>query len=360
MTEQLARVPFWWLAIPAFWGALALFSLQVARHLQVMGAVRPTAPLRDARRRIAVLVRYALLQSRMFRDRRVGLMHYAVFTAFVLFGAGVASAATGGLVEAVLSAPLGGIAWALILLARNLAGVAAVGGLAYFLVRRIVLRPARLTLSGSGIVILLLISGIVAAELLALVFEAARYGPLPGALITNAAGATLAGADPGLLAAGFAIAWWTHIACVCVFFAWLPATKHLHVATSFFNVYLRKLEPRGTLPAMDLEAEGATFGLRALADLSWKDVLDGLTCTECGRCQDACPAHASGKPLNPKALIMGIRDLTGEAEHGLNLVPNSPGVRAPRSPSRWSTTRSRTTPSGTASPAARASRPARC
>jgi Fe-S oxidoreductase/nitrate reductase gamma subunit len=328
MTEQLGRIPFWWLAIPAFWGALILFSLQLARHLRVMGAVRPTAPLRDVPRRLAALVRYALLQQRMFRDPRAGLMHYAVFAAFVLLGTGVANAASGGLVELVLAAPLGGSIWAVLLLLRNVAALAAVGGLAYFFVRRLILRPARLTLSGSGIAILLLITGIVTAELVALAFEAARYGALPGALLTNAVAGVLAGGDPATLATVAAVAWWVHIACVCIFFAWLPSTKHLHVATSFFNVYLRKLEPRGALPAMDLEAEDATFGLKTLADLSWKDVLDGLTCTECGRCQDACPAYATGKPLNPKALIMGIRDLTSEAEHGLNVIPNSPIVRS--------------------------------
>jgi ferredoxin len=56
---------------------------------------------------------------------------------------------------------------------------------------------------------------------------------------------------------------------------------------------------------MDLEREDATFGLKSLQDLGWKDLLDGFTCTECGRCQAACPANATGKPLNPKAFIMG-------------------------------------------------------
>ncbi len=327
MTESLARVPLWWLVIPVFWGAVALFALQVARHLRVLAAARPMPPLRDAPRRVAAIVRYAFLQTRMFRDPRAGLMHYAIFAAFLLLGTGVANAATGGLVEAILAAPLGGAIWAGLLLLRNVAAVAALVGLAYALARRLVLRPARLTLSRSGVAILLLIAGIVAAELGALAYEAALYGPLPGAAITNAAGALLVGVDPGLLRILFGLHFWAHIACVCVFLAWLPATKHLHVASSFFNVYLRKLEPRGALPAMDLEAEDQTFGLRTLADLSAKDLLDGLTCTECGRCQDACPAHASGKPLNPKALVMGIRELTAEAEVGLNLVPNSPTVR---------------------------------
>jgi Fe-S oxidoreductase len=108
---------------------------------------------------------------------------------------------------------------------------------------------------------------------------------------------------------------------------YLPFSKHLHIATAFPNIWYRKLAPRGELPAMDLEREDATFGLKSLQDLGWKDLLDGFTCTECGRCQAACPANATGKPLNPKAFIMGIRDLSVEAEHGLDLIPNNPIVR---------------------------------
>ena len=68
--------------------------------------------------------------------------------------------------------------------------------------------------------------------------------------------------------------------------------------------------------------------MRSLQDLGWKDLLDGFTCTECGRCQQAFPANATGKPLNPKAFIMGIRHMSIEAEAGLNLIPNNPAVRA--------------------------------
>ena len=110
---------------------------------------------------------------------------------------------------------------------------------------------------------------------------------------------------------------------------------------------------------MDLEAEDATFGIRTVADLSWKDLLDGFTCTECGRCQEACPAWNTGKPLNPKTFIMGIRHEAVEAEarpaadpelavgarpSGLDDTPPAPR----RSRGRSSTPRSRTTRSGTA------------
>src|SRR4029077_2408605 len=137
----------------------------------------------------------------------------------------------------------------------------------------------------------------------------------------------LRGLAPGVLEAGFGLLWWLHMVIVAAFLCYLPFSKHLHIATSFFNIFFRKLQPRGELPVMDLEAEDSTFGLRTLADLGWKDMLDGFTCTECGRCQEACPAWNTGKPLNPKHFIMGIREMSVEAEHGLPLIPNSAGVR---------------------------------
>src|SRR5262249_33930949 len=85
--------------------------------------------------------------------------------------------------------------------------------------------------------------------------------------------------------------------------------------------------PRGELPQLDIEDENATFGLRTLQDLGWKDLLDGFTCTECGRCQAACPAWNTGKPLNPKFFIMGIRDMSKSAAERIDVIPNSPTVR---------------------------------
>jgi Fe-S oxidoreductase len=133
--------------------------------------------------------------------------------------------------------------------------------------------------------------------------------------------------SPDTLDGAFIVLWWAHIALVAAFLVYLPFSKHLHIATAFPNIWYRKLAPRGELPQMDLESEDATFGLKSLKDLGWKDLLDGFTCTECGRCQQACPAWNTGKPLNPKTFIMGIREMSVEAEHGLDLIPNSPLVR---------------------------------
>jgi Fe-S oxidoreductase len=141
-------------------------------------------------------------------------------------------------------------------------------------------------------------------------------------MVAGPIGSVLAGpVDPGVLHALFTVSWWANVLLVCAFLVYLPRSKHLHIATSFFNAFFRKLRPRGELPPMDLEAEAARFGVKTIEDLAWKDLLDGFTCTECGRCQDACPAWATGKPLNPKTMIMGLREMSVEAEHGVPLIP---------------------------------------
>ena len=151
------------------------------------------------------------------------------------------------------------------------------------------------------------------------------YGDIPGAFVANALAVPLRA--PRAPAPPRRCSWscgGRTSSCCAAFLVYIPTNKHFHVYTSFVNIWLRKLEPRGQLPAMDLEREDATFGIRTLADLGWKDVLDGFTCTECGRCEAACPAHHTGKPLNPRALIMGIRRMSEAAEAGIDLIPNSP------------------------------------
>ena len=327
MFPAYADVPGYVLVFPVLYGAMAYFALAMARHLRVFAAARSSNPFASVPRRAAGLVVYALGQARMFRDARAGVMHIAIFWGFVVLTVGTADIATGGLVQAIVGWPLGGALWSAVTALGNVAAVAVLLAVGYAGWRRLVSRPHRLALTRGALVILGLIGGVVGTELLAMAFEAARSGDRAGAVVANAIGAPLRGADPGLLQLAFAASWWAHVLLVAAFLCYLPGSKHLHMATSFFNVYLRKLAPRGELPAMDLEAEGATFGVRTIADLGWKDLLDGFTCTECGRCTEACPANATGKSLDPRAMIMGIRHMSVDAERGLNLIPNSPLVR---------------------------------
>ncbi len=328
MFESFADVPLYPLVLPLFWGSAAFFGLAMARHLRVFAAAGSATPTDHPWRRLGGVVRYALLQVRMFRDPPAGAMHFTIFWGFVLLTIGTANIVTGGLIEAVVAAPFDGLLWALVNALQNAVALIVLAAIAYAFVRRLVLRPARLSLNRDALFILVLIGGIVGAELGSQVFEVALRGEVAGAFVADAIGGLLTGLDPDAGQAVFAILWWAHMVLVAAFLAYLPFSKHLHIATAIPNVLLRKLRPRGELPAMDLEAEDATYGIRTVADLSWKDLLDGFTCTECGRCQQACPAYATGKPLNPKSLIMNIRHEAVAAETGLPLIPNSPSVRS--------------------------------
>ena len=328
MFEPFREVPAYPLVFAVFYGAVGIFLLVMARHLRVFAAARPSNPFANVPARLGGLVQYALVQTRMFRDWRAGLLHAGIFWGFVLLTVGTANIVTGGLIEAVASAPLDGALWAAVSAMQNIVALGVLASIGWALYRRLVSRPARLTFNRDALLILLMIGGVVATELFAEALEFARYGDQPGAFVAAGLAVTLRTALPPVaLEVGFGVMWWAHILLVAAFLVYLPFSKHLHIATAFPNIYLRKLAPRGELPAVDLEDENATFGLKTLQDLGWKDLLDGFTCTECGRCQEACPAWATGKPLNPKTFIMGIRDMSVEAEHGVNLIPNSPIVR---------------------------------
>ena len=328
MFEPFAEVPLYPLVFPVFWGAAAFFALAMARHLRVFAAARTASPTERPLDRLAGTIRYGLVQTRMFRDLSAGLLHFGIFWGFVFLTFGTANIVTGGLIQAILSVPFDGVLWVAVTAMQNVVALVVLACVAWAIWRRLVVRPARLTLSRHAIDILLLIGAVVATEVAAQVFEVAAHGPLEGAFFSNAVGGALAGVDPTVLEALFGISWWAHILLVALFLCYLPFGKHLHIATAIPNIALRKMRPRGELPAMDLEAEDATFGIRTVADLSWKDLLDGFTCTECGRCQEACPAWNTSKPLNPKTFIMGVRHEAVEAERGLPLIPNSPTVRA--------------------------------
>ena len=110
MFEPFAEVPAVPARVPVFWGAAAFFVLAMARHLRVFAAARAAGPrpLRPAR--LAGTIRYALVQTRMFRDLQAGVMHFGIFWGFVLLTIGTANIVTGGLIQAVLSIPFDGAA----------------------------------------------------------------------------------------------------------------------------------------------------------------------------------------------------------------------------------------------------------
>jgi Fe-S oxidoreductase len=103
---------------------------------------------------------------------------------------------------------------------------------------------------------------------------------------------------------------WAHVLIILSFLVYLPYSKHLHIATAAPNVFFGRTRAKGRLEPLDFERadDELRFGAGTVPDLTWKGILDTMSCTECGRCQDVCPAWATGKALSPKLLIMDLRD----------------------------------------------------
>ncbi|HQT90963.1 MAG TPA: (Fe-S)-binding protein, partial [Candidatus Kryptobacter bacterium] len=150
-----------------------------------------------------------------------------------------------------------------------------------------------------------------------------------GARFFSAAIASLlVNTSPGTKDLLFQLFWWAHVLLVLGFLNYLPYSKHLHIGSSAFNVYFSSLRPKGELHPINLEAEDVTrFGAGDIEDLTWKQLLDGYTCTECGRCDSVCPANLTGKPLSPRKIITDIRHRTMEKAPAL-LAKQEPAGKA--------------------------------
>ncbi len=131
--------------------------------------------------------------------------------------------------------------------------------------------------------------------------------------------------------------WWLHIIGILAFLNYLPYSKHLHIMLAFPNAYFARLDSQGKMNNMvsvqnevkymmqpelapTTEVLPAKFGAKDVTDLSWKNLLDAYSCTECGRCSSACPANQTGKLLSPRKIMMDTRDRLQEM--GKNIVTN--------------------------------------
>jgi len=125
------------------------------------------------------------------------------------------------------------------------------------------------------------------------------------------------------------VGWWGHIIVVFGFIIYLSYSKHLHIIFAFINTYYANTQPRGkieNMPAIMDEVKSLLgiaesnsdtiqlpdFGSNDVFNLSWKNILDAYTCTECGRCTEVCPANLTGKKLSPRKIMMDIRDRADE------------------------------------------------
>ncbi len=355
------RIDFWNIGYPLL-GALVYFVAPIAlaaiayslyRRVRIWRTGGPYVELgshRERIRRFIGLAAFDLLGHRKFAKRELfaGLMHFAIFWGFsILLAATVISAIefnvyeyTGRMFPTASYRVAAGFVWDVF------GGVLASVGLAMAVYRRYVLRPGRLnTFLDDGIVLsllgLLLLSGFLIEGLRIGATElnprsdlyapgAAPWSPV-GWLFAKALGG--AGMTAPSMESAHKATWWTHAAIFTagLVYGALSFSKIGHVIVSPLNSYFRSLRPRGALRPMGDFEKLETFGAKDLPQLGWNQLLGYDACTNCGRCEDQCPAWASGKPLSPRKLIQDLRGYTSERAP---VLLGTPAGAAPPEPAR--------------------------
>jgi Fe-S oxidoreductase len=298
--------------------AAGFFALNVQRLVQYMRLGLPERRTDHALQRLWNVLTIGIAQTKIFRDPVAGPMHALIFWGFMVL--------TAGTVEILIQGAFSGFSFALFLprpvyqlyaFSQDVFALLVIGAVAFAFFRRLVLHPRRLEGDhlehADALIILGLIGGLMVTLLLANAFEflidPSNVGPEK--FISRSFAQLLAGTPAARHAAPVAgLFWWSHALLILIFLNYLPYSKHLHVATSLINVFFSNTSGPGqvgVMRAMDLEADVEQFGASDVEHLTWKNLLDGYSCTECGRCTAACPANITGKPLSPRKIVINAR-----------------------------------------------------
>ncbi len=281
-------------------------------------------------------------QKKMFRNPLVGILHFLVYAGFIIINIEILEIALDGIfgTHRMFAGPLGGFYTFVIDFFEVLALLVLVSCVV-FLVRRNVMKIYRFIkkdLDGwpRTDANIILITEIILMGLFLTMNSADRalqlqgnphYGDHGNFLISGLIAPALSSMDGSSLIGIERSAWWLHIIGIFAFLNYLPYSKHFHILLAFPNAYYKPLKPWGEMdnmrnvqkevqyvfqpelaPTDAASAPAEKFGASDVFDLSWKNLMDAYTCTECGRCTAACPANQTGKLLNPRKIMMDTRD----------------------------------------------------
>lgn len=308
-------------------------------------------------RRLKNVLLIAFGQKKMFKRIIPAVFHLFIYLAFVITQIALIEILIDGITGShrVLASRLGGV-YTFVLSFIEVLSVLALIATIVFLVRRLILRVPRFQNremrgwpSRDAIIILVLELVLITAiftmhgadmvlqNLLPDQYPATGMLPVSGRLGPWLFG----GLDLPALMILERTGWWLHILVVFGFLIYLPVSKHLHILLAFPNTYFARLDPPGKMQNMpevmnevksmlgigedgdgsDMSEELPEFGAKDVMDLSWKNILDAYTCTECGRCTAVCPANITGKKLSPRKVVMDVRDRAEEVGRALDADP---------------------------------------
>jgi Fe-S oxidoreductase len=290
-----------------------LFGRRAFQLYRLIRMGKPVARFDDVPGRVRAEALVVVGQSKLLQVLVPGLMHAAIFWGFMVLLPTIAIAMIGAVDPHATLPWLGAQGW-YALMVDMFALLVLAGVITAFVIRKLQ-RPGRFVGShlGEADLILALIAAIIftlflwhASQIaLGLNDYPASWAPVSALL----AGALHQGWTPTLERTAV----WAHVLIILAFLVYLPYSKHLHIFLAAVNVFFGRTRARGRLEPIQFEKEGMAeedvrFGTATVADMTWKQTVDTMSCTECGRCQDVCPAYGTGKALSPKLLIMALRD----------------------------------------------------
>jgi Fe-S oxidoreductase/nitrate reductase gamma subunit len=297
-------------------GAFVLFGLSLRRMIKLISIGKPENRLDHLSERFKRMMTVAFGQSKLFREPIPGMMHAFIFWGFLVLLSSILEAIGDGLSSGFTFRFIG-IFYQPLQFCQDLFVGLVIVGVFIALYRRFILRPKRLQVDGHSqidatailLTIFLIMISLLGQNAIRVQFDIDESGHFLSAVLAPILTSSNVSTNNIL----FEIYWWMHIVLVLGFLNYLPYSKHAHILTAVPNVFLSSLKPKGALKPIDLEAEGVEkFGAIDVDDLTWKQLLDSYTCTECGRCTASCPANITGKKLSPKKIMTDIRHRVAE------------------------------------------------
>ena len=325
---------------------------EIARNIN-LGRAEDISDNKDQRWKNMVLL--ALGQKKMFKRPIPAFLHLAVYAGFIIINIEILEIILDGILgtHRLFLPFLGSLYSFLIGFFEVLAALVLIGCVVFF-ARRNILHIRRLSMKelngwpksdANAILIteVVLMSLLLCMNSADLVLQgrpemAEHYHATSSFLVSSHLTGLFSGMSSGSLMVFERICWWLHIIGIFAFLNYLPYSKHLHIVLAFPNAYYSKLMPNGEMknmkeiqnevlymmepdkaPAATEAAAPMTFGAKDVKDLSWKNLLDAYSCTECGRCTDSCPANMTGKKLSPRKIMMDTRDRAEEVGKNINV-----------------------------------------
>ena len=292
-----------------------LYQVQKATRLVMLGA--PDDRFGSWRARISEFMSGWLGQKRVLRDRFVGSMHVLMFWGFLMLASDMFDLATANtfsnkILPDALLGPWNGM----VELGYTMAFIGCVPAL----IRRVVFAPEKLKHESQleGNIILFLIFSITTTSFIveSIHDPSSKWEPI---------GHWVGGM--GLADGTVIAAYWVHMLSICIFFVLIPLSKHMHLVMAVPNVFFHDTEPAGKMrplavgddgkavpmeEVLEIDPDDLGLGASSYTDYTWRQLIDGWSCTSCARCQDVCPAYASGKGLNPMQVIHDVRNYANE------------------------------------------------